>query len=115
MNTKKQGDVGLGKAISFYTGLGWTVSLPLTDSQDYDLIVDTGEKLERVQVKTTKNREFPLRVMGGNRSWSGVVKKFDNSKVERLFLYRLNGECYDVSTKGLKNKNGIVPKEEYKV
>jgi hypothetical protein len=89
--------------------------LPLTDSQDYDLVVDTGKKLERVQVKTTKNKEFGLRTLGGNQSWSGSVKYFDNSKVDRLFLYRLNGESFDILAKKLKNKSSIVPDNKYKV
>lgn len=42
VNSKKQGDVGLGTDISFFTQRGWTVSIPLTDSQDYDLVVDEG-------------------------------------------------------------------------
>lgn len=38
-------------AIAYYSKLGWTISIPVTDSQDYDLIVDTGTKLLKVQVK----------------------------------------------------------------
>lgn len=39
-NSKKQGDAGLGEAIAYFTRLGYTVQLPLTDSQDYALVVD---------------------------------------------------------------------------
>lgn len=52
-NTKKQGDVGLGLAIGWFTSQGHTVCVPLTDSQDYDLVVDIDGKLQKVQVKTT--------------------------------------------------------------
>ena len=51
-NTKKQGDVGLGAAIAFFSNLGYTVATPLTDSQNYDLVVDMDEGLKKVQVKT---------------------------------------------------------------
>jgi hypothetical protein len=37
-NTKKQGDVGL--AIGWFTSQGHTVCVHLTDSQDYDLVVE---------------------------------------------------------------------------
>lgn len=40
-------------AIAYYSELGYTVSIPLTDTQDYDLIADTGNTLLKVQVKTT--------------------------------------------------------------
>lgn len=53
INSKKQGDMGMCYAIAYYSKLGWTISIPVTDSQDYDLIVDTGTKLLKVQVKTT--------------------------------------------------------------
>ena len=39
-NTKEQGNIGLGVAIQYFTQNLYTVSLPLNDSQDYDLIVE---------------------------------------------------------------------------
>lgn len=73
-NSKKQGDFGLAKAIAWFAEQGYTVSLPLTDSQDYDLVVDMDGVLSRVQVKTgtqvSKNGLgiIALAVSGGNRS-----------------------------------------------
>ena len=32
----KQGNVGVAYAIAYYSKLGYTVSVPLTDTQDYD-------------------------------------------------------------------------------
>ena len=53
-NSKKQGDVGLGMSIGWFASQGYTVSLPLTDSQDYDLVVEIEGVLRKVQVKTSK-------------------------------------------------------------
>jgi hypothetical protein len=44
-NSKKQGDWGLGSAIAWFTAQGYTVALPITDSQHYDLIVDIEGRL----------------------------------------------------------------------
>lgn len=52
-NTKIQGSIGLGQAIAYFTKAGYTVSIPLNDSQDYDLVVEIDEKLYKIQVKTT--------------------------------------------------------------
>ena len=52
-NTKIQGCIGLGQAIAYFTKMGYTVSSPLNDSQDYDLVVEINKKLYKVQVKTT--------------------------------------------------------------
>ena len=50
-NSKKQGDIGMCYAMAYYSKLGWTISIPITDSQDYDLIVDTGVNLLKVKLK----------------------------------------------------------------
>jgi hypothetical protein len=90
MNTKQLGDVGLGKAIAYFTSQGYTVSIPLTDSQDYDLVVGIGYGIFRVQVKATsfKRRyyEVSLTVKGGNRSSTGKIKKIDKEIVDMLYI-----------------------------
>ena len=106
-NTKQQGNIGIGQALAYFTGLKWTVSIPLNDSQDYDLIVDDGSTLHRVQVKTTKyvtksgSYQAMLKTCGGNQSWTGVSKKFDNTSVEILFVLCENGDMYCMPTKDL--------------
>lgn len=98
INTKKQGDWGLGQAIAYFTELGWTVLLPLTDSQDYDLVVDNGVNLLKIQVKTTTFKErnnylVSLTVKGGNRSYN-TIKKFDKSLVDYVFIVTKDMERY---------------------
>ncbi len=88
-NSKKQGDVGLGSAIAYFTSKGYTVSLPLTDSQPYDLIVDMNGQLKKVQVKTTGYKDgtyyqINLSTKGGNRSFN-TVKKFDRTSVDYVY------------------------------
>ena len=51
-----QGNIGLGKAIEYFTSNQMTVSVPLNDTQKYDLAVEIDGKLSRVQVKTSRNR-----------------------------------------------------------
>lgn len=98
-NSKKQGDVGLGVAIGWFTTNHYTVAIPLTDSQDYDLIVDKDNALKRVQVKTTSRLQngmyqVELRTLGGNQSWQGVAKHFDNTNVELVFVLTAAGDKY---------------------
>lgn len=98
-NSKKQGDAGLGVAIGFFSLNKYTVAIPLSDSQDYDLIVEKDSILNRVQIKTTKairNNSYVchLRVCGGNRSGIGKSKYFDATKCEFLFVLCDNGDRY---------------------
>lgn len=55
-NPREQGLLGLTDAIRWFGLRGWSISMPLIDSQPYDLVVDDGGWLYRVQVKTTTRR-----------------------------------------------------------
>ena len=44
---KHIGNAALGTAIGYFTNAGYTVSIPLTDTQDYDLIVDMNGVLKK--------------------------------------------------------------------
>ena len=118
-NTKKQGDAGLGIAIGWFAGHGYTVCVPLTDSQEYDLIVDTDDKLLRVQLKTTTSIRkggwiVELRTRGGNRSGLGKVKHFDQGLVDALFVVTADGSKYFIPSEAVRGKSGILVKDNYK-
>lgn len=88
--------------------MGWTI--PVTDSQDYDLIVDTGTKLLKVQVKTTTQISehgiyiVSLKTCGGNKS-GHTTKTFDNNQSDLLFV--LTGDCYSIPRDAITSKNTI--------
>lgn len=108
--TKKQGDIGLGEAIGYFTKLGYTVSLPLTDSQDYDLIVDDGA-IKRVQVKTTSykgkygSHTVSLSTKGGRKG--SAIKTFNPTSYEILFVVTHKGDKYVIPTSSIQGKTGI--------
>lgn len=54
--TTEQGDIGEAKAIYEFIKRGFVVSKPINDKARYDLIVDDGSNILRVQVKTTKQK-----------------------------------------------------------
>ena len=83
-NSKAQGNIGLASAIQYFVSKGYGVSIPLNDSQSYDLVIDDGEKLIAVEVKTTKQRLpsdnylVDLRSSGGTKgdTYSRVSESF---------------------------------------
>lgn len=111
-NSRKQGDVGLGSAIAWFTQEEYTVCVPLTDNQDYDLVVEKDCGLKKVQVKTTfcKSKhgiyKVNLRVFGGNQSRQSI-KKFDKTKVDFIYALTEEGQRYLIPTKSLDNINSI--------
>lgn len=94
--TKDQGEVGLADAIAWFARKGWTVSIPLVDNQGYDLVVDDGGGLHRVQVKTSTCRTpsggwaVELRTNGGNRSRS-TSTPFDARSCDLLYVLTDDG------------------------
>ena len=123
-NSKKKGDIGLGVAIGYFTEKGYTVSIPLTDSQDYDLIVDIPDVgIKRVQIKTTEYKTkhgiytINLSVKGGNRSFN-TIKKFNWKNSDYLFVYTCDKRKFFIPTwetmpKGAMNLGK--DKEKYRV
>jgi hypothetical protein len=107
-NSKKQGDAGLGNAISYFTQLGITVALPLTDSQDYDLIIEIDGILKKVQVKTgttyARNSNSPIiyaAVSGGNKSGDYTSKSISSQNWDLIY-------CWHIT----ENKRYLIPKGE---
>ena len=89
MNTKKTGELTEQRVIVRLLELGASVSEPVGDSDRYDLIVDTGSNLLRVQVKTGwfnsgrvvfKTESTPNRP-NGNRY------KYKSSDVDAFIVY----------------------------
>lgn len=110
-NTQRKGDIAVSQAIARFTRMGYDVSIPLTESAAYDLIVDTGIELKRVQVRYSGVREVSLRRIHSN-SKGYVVKKTKVNAYDWLYIFKHTQEEYLIK-ECLANRNSIVPTEEY--
>lgn len=108
----------MGIAIGWFACTGYTVCLPLTDSQPYDLIVDDGEHgLQRVSVKSTTairrgRYEVGLRTQGGNKT-QFTIRHFDNLGVELLFVACANGDRYLIPAVEVSSRSYITLGSKY--
>jgi len=55
-DTKRIGDISEAQVITAFTKLGYQVLLPFGENHRYDLVVDDGKNLLRIQVKTGRVR-----------------------------------------------------------
>jgi hypothetical protein len=105
---KKQGNLGVARAIYEYTKLGYTVLVPLSDSDKYDLVIDTGINLVKVQVKTSncKARSYKynktgwavnLATKGGNTT-KNSVKGRQPTDYDLLFVLTADSRCWSIPT-----------------
>lgn len=84
-NNKDKGRAGLSLAIAYFGSNGYTVNLPINDTQWYDLVVEKENKFFTVQCKFTssKNKEISLRSTGGTNG--GVYDNILNHPLDLLF------------------------------
>lgn len=114
-----QGNLGLGAAIAYYTSKCIPISIPLNDTQGYDLIIDDGT-LKRVQIKTTKYKSksgdfmVQLRNTGGS-SGKSVIRLFDKSKSDVLFVLTKDGDRYEIPTSVINVINSLTLNEKFDV
>ena len=89
--TQRKGDIAVAQAIATFTRKGFDVLLPLTESSPYDLVVDLGQVLKRVQVKFTSTNEVDLRKIHSNSN-GYVIKKTIESDYDWLYILNSKGE-----------------------
>lgn len=118
-NPNAQGDIGMGIAINYFVRNKYTVSIPITDSQGYDLIVDKQGVISRVFIRTTTNKspsgayEAGLRTQGGNFTRKSKQKLFDNKSCEMVFIACANGDNFLIPSQEMTVKSSITLGEKY--
>lgn len=105
---KEKGNTSLGIAIAYYASNGFTVSIPLNDTQDYDLIVDKDNIIKRVQVKSTGcktkygNYQVALKSCGGTKG--RTYKTVIDTNIDEVFILTKDLEKYIFPLHEIKNK-----------
>lgn len=109
MNTNQKGNLALGKAISYFTENDYIVSLPLNDSQCYDLIIEKDGILKTVQVKYTseqkENGNFICRLQTKNQN--KIFYSLKDTFCDLLFCFCSNGDKFLIPINEITNNNII--------
>lgn len=111
-NPRDQGVIGVGDAVAWFTARGYHVSVPLIDNQPYDLVVDDGRALHRVQVKTTTTTSrygiyvVALCTSGGNQSFS-TRTPFDPEACDLLYVLTDARDRYLIPTEAIVGRNTL--------
>lgn len=108
---KEKGNAGLGIAIAYFSSHGYTVSIPLNDTQDYDLIIENHNVFQSVQVKTTGcktkygNYQVALKSCGGTKG--STYKTVIDTKVHFLFIVTSNLSIYLIPIDDICNRSTL--------
>lgn len=98
-------------AIAYFGSHGYIVSLPLNDTQDYDLIVDKDGKMQKVQCKATdelqKNGTYTLALASCGGTKGTRYKTVVETDVDLIFALRGDGLMYVIPIEGLQNVSSV--------
>lgn len=112
--TQRKGDIAVAKAVHTFMLMGYDVARPLTESAPYDLIVDTGVGLHRVQVRYWgEDKAVGLRRIHSN-SKGCVVKKTPEGAYDWLYVLSATGREYLVK-ECLHGRNCVTPREAWRI
>ena len=112
MNPREQGDLGERAAIVWLWSKGCPVAVPHGHNPDFDLFTVWESRPIRVQVKTStffRDGRWPvmLATSGGNQSWNKVVKFYDQSRFEYLFVAVGDGRQWFIPAHEIDARRGI--------
>ena len=118
IKNKQIGNCGLGIAIGYFSTNGYTVSIPLNDTQYYDLLIDKDNKIKSVQVKYTTcktkygNYQVALKSCGGTKG--KTYKTVIDTKVDYLFIATDQLDMYLIPIEEVTNKSTLNLCDKYK-
>lgn len=100
-SNKEKGRADLSKAIAWFGCNGYTVSIPLNDTQWYDFIAEKDGIFYTVQCKATDTKDniVSLRSTGGTKG--SVYDNVNNYPLD--FLFCINKNCmWNIPVKAIK-------------
>lgn len=105
------GNADLAMAIAYFGSNGYTVSVPLNDTQDYDLVVDMGGDLKKVQVKATNSKHsansYSLLLKTVSGTTRKVYKTVVDTDIDYLFCLCGDGTMFLIPKEEIKNRNTL--------
>ena len=109
INRKNIGRIGLSMAINYFTIKGYTVSIPMNDTQWYDIVIEKDGIFQTVQCKATQTEsgKIDFRSTGGTNG--GVYDNLLNhSELDYLFCVNKNLDMWLIPIKDIEqNRKSI--------
>ena len=113
INRKNIGRIGLSMAINYFTYQGYTISLPLNDTQWYDMVVEKDGKFETVQCKATftQNDAIDFRSTGGTKGTT-YDNLLNHSELDWLFCVNKDFNMWLIPVKDITTNNQLTLRTE---
>ena len=89
-NTKSIGEISEAVILAHLLKKGWSVSIPFGNNQRYDMIVDNGEKLIKVQCKTSWFKSGCLQFQTSSKNGFTNVRTDYHGQIDVFVVYYPN-------------------------
>ncbi|MBU0494742.1 MAG: hypothetical protein KKA73_15270 [Chloroflexi bacterium] len=102
MDNKQKGNLAVASAIKHFVSAGYTISIPLSDTAKYDLVIERGGAFQAVQCKYAGYEgnqgvfSVPLYVSGGNRSAGNRRTNYKPGDFDLLYVLCANSQAYAI-------------------
>ena len=103
---KDKGRAGISLAIAYYGSNGYTISIPLNDTQYYDLIIEKDDVFQTVQCKFTASKDKTVRLYSAGGTKGTIYDNVLNHPIDILFCVDDMMNMYSIPVEDLK-KSGV--------
>lgn len=104
---KEKGRAGMAMGIAWFASNGYTVSIPLNDTQWYDFIAEKEGNFYSVQCKATGSADgtISLRSTGGTK---GITyERVNDNNIDYLFCLNQNQDMFVIPGEVLRSSGNI--------
>ena len=118
-NTKEKGRAGLSAAIAYFGMNGYTVSIPLNDTQDYDIIAEKDDIFLKVQCKSTGSKAPSGHYRVKLDTWGGAnggtrYSILRDSSADLLFVLTDDKTMYSIPVSDINTDSLLTLNDNYK-
>lgn len=104
---KDKGRAGMALAIAYFGANGYTVNVPLNDTQWYDLIVEKDGIFQTVQCKATGSADGEIRLTSSGGTKGNVYDTILAHPLDLLFCLDKDQNMFVIPMKDLRDSGNV--------
>lgn len=99
---KDKGRAGMALGVAYFGANGYTVSIPLNDTQWYDFIIEKDGIFQTVQCKATGSKDGAISLKSSGGTKGTTYDNVLNHEVDLLFCLDQNKNMFVIPVKDIK-------------
>lgn len=101
---KDKGRAGMALGVAYFGANGYTVNIPLNDTQWYDFVAEKDGKFYTVQCKATGSKENVISLRGTGGTNGNVYDRVIDHPIDFLFCLDKDANMYVIPGEKLRNE-----------